>query len=102
MKTKKITLRDTDELIDFTENNPEVIYTQTYEMLNQSWKKNKEISLVDLFIITLTDDEEMDEVILTVHEDEWEPALEMGLVYFEEVENYEMCIKIKKLLETIN
>jgi len=102
MKTKKLTLKDTDELINFTENNPEVIYTQTYEMLNQSWKKNKEISLVDLFIITLTDDEEMDEVILTVNEDEWEPALEMGLVYFEEVENYEMCIKIKKLLETIN
>ena len=89
MKTKKITLRETDELIDFTENNPDVIYTQTYEMLNRSWKKNKKISLVDLFIITLTDDEEMDEVILTVHEDEWEPALEMGLVYFEEVENYE-------------
>lgn len=102
MEIKKLTLKDTDELINFTENNPEVIYIQTYEMLNQSWKKNKKISIVDLFIITLTDDEEMDEVILTVNKDEWEPALEMGLVYFEEVENYEMCIKIKKLLETIN
>lgn len=102
MKIKKLTLRDTDELINFTENNPDVIYIQTYEMLNQSWKKNKKISIVDLFIITLTDDEEMDEVILTVHEDEWAPALEMGLVYFEEVEDYEMCSKIKKLLETIN
>ena len=58
--------------------------------------------MVDLFIITLTDDEEMDEVVLTVNEDEWAPALEMGLVYFEEVEDYEMCTKIKKLLETIN
>jgi hypothetical protein len=58
--------------------------------------------MVDLFIITLTNDEEMDEVILTVNKDEWAPALEMGLVYFEEVEDYEMCIKVKKLLETIN
>ena len=102
MKTKKLTLRDTDELIDFTENNPEVIHIQTYEMLNHLWKKSKKISMVDLFIVTLTDDEEMDEVILTVNEDEWSPALEMGLVYFEEVEDYEMCNKIKKLLETIN
>jgi hypothetical protein len=102
MKIKNLTLRDTDELIEFTENNPDVIYIQTYERLNHSWKKNKKISIVDLFIITLTDDEEMDEVVLTVNEDEWAPALEMGLVYFEEVEDYEMCIKIKKLLETIN
>ena len=102
MKTKKLTLRDTDELIDFTENNPEVIHIQTYEMLNHLWKKSKKISMVDLFIVTLTDDEEIEEVILTVNEDEWEPALEMGLVQFEEVEDYEMCSKVKKLLETIN
>ena len=102
MKVKNLTLKDTDALIEFTENNPDVIYIQTYEVLNHYWKKNKKISIVDLFIITLTDDEEMDEVVLTVNEDEWSPALEMGLVYFEEVEDYEMCIKIKKLLETIN
>jgi hypothetical protein len=57
--------------------------------------------MVDLFIVTLTDEEEIEEVVLTVNEDEWEEALEIGLVYFEEVEDYEMCIKIKKLLETI-
>ena len=102
MKAKKLTLRNTDELVEYTETNPGVIHIQTYDMLNHLWRKNKKISMVDLFIITLTDDEEMDEVILTVNEDEWEPALEMGLVYFEEVEDYEMCIKVKKLLETLN
>jgi hypothetical protein len=102
MKTKKLTLRDTDALVEYTESHPEVIHIQTYEMLNHLWKKNKKISMVDLFIVTLTEDEEMDEVILTVNEDEWEPALEMGLVYFEEIEDYEMCIKVKKLLETLN
>jgi hypothetical protein len=101
MKVKELTLRDTDAVVEYTEDNPDVIYTQTYNMLNHTWKKNKKISMVDLFIITLTDDEEMDEIILTVNDDEWEPALEMGLVYFEEVEDYEMCIQIKKLLETI-
>lgn len=101
MKVKELTLRDTDAVVEYTENNPDVIYSQTYNVLNHTWKKNKKISMVDLFIITLTDDEEMDEIILTVNDDEWEPALEMALVYFEEVENYEKCIEIKKLLETI-
>ena len=101
MKAKKLTLRDTDELVEYTESHPEVIHIQTYEMLNHLWKKNKKISMVDLFIITLTDEEEIEEVVLTVNEDEWEEALEIGLVYFEEVEDYEMCSKIKKLLETL-
>ena len=102
MKAKKLTLRDTDALVEYTEAHPEVIHIQTYEMLNHLWKKNKKISMVDLFIVTLTDEEEIEEVVLTVNEDEWEEALEIGLVYFEEVEDYEMCNKIKKLLETIN
>lgn len=102
MKAKKLTLRDTDELVEYTESHPEVIHIQTYEMLNHLWKKNKKISMVDLFIVTLTDEEEIEEVVLTVNEDEWEEALEIGLVYFEEVEDYEMCSKIKKLLETLN
>ena len=102
MKIKKLTLRDTDALVEYTEAHPEVIHIQTYEMLNHLWKKNKKISMVDLFIVTLTDEEEIEEVVLTVNEDEWEEALEIGLVYFEEVEDYEMCSKIKKLLETLN
>jgi hypothetical protein len=101
MKAKKMTLRDLDELIDFSENEPEQIHLQTYKMLNQEWNKNKKYSVVDLFIVELTDDEEMEEVILTVQENEWERALELGLEHFEESENYEMCAKVKKLLETI-
>jgi hypothetical protein len=101
MKAKKMTLRDLDELIDFSENEPEQIHLQTYKMLNQEWNKNKKFSIVDLFVVELTDDEEMEEVILTVQENEWERALELGLEHFEESENYEMCAKVQKLLETI-
>ena len=62
MKAKKLTLRDTDALVEYTEAHPEVIHIQTYEMLNHLWKKNKKISMVDLFIVTLTDEEEIEEV----------------------------------------
>lgn len=101
MKAKKMILKDLEELIDFSENEPEQIHLQTYKMLNQEWNKNKKFSIVDLFVVELTDDEEMEEVILTVQEDEWERALELGLEHFELVENYEMCAKVKKLIETI-
>jgi hypothetical protein len=101
MKTKKMSLKDLDDLIKFTQDNPEVIHIQTYKMLSQEWKKSKTFSLIDLFIIELTDDEELNEVVLTVQPDEWEKALQLGLEYFEIIEDYEMCSKVHKLMETI-
>ena len=94
-------LKDLDALIEFSTNEPEQIHNQTYKMLKQEWNKNKKFSVVDLFVVELTDDEEMEEVILTVQEHEWEAALELGLEHFESTENYEMCSKVLKLLETI-
>ena len=101
MKAKKMTLKDLDVLIDFSENEPDQIHNQTYKMLNQEWNKNKKFSIVDLFVVELTDDDEMEEVILTVQKHEWKRALKLGLKHFESVENYKMCAKVKKLLETI-
>ena len=96
-----MSLKDLDDLIRFTERNPGVIHIQTYKMLNQEWKKSKTFSLVDLFVIELTDDPELNEVILTVQPDEWDKALQLGLDYFEIIEDYEMCSKVHKLIETI-
>ena len=101
MKAKKMTLKDLDALIDFSENEPDQIHNQTYKMLNQEWNKNKKFSIVDLFVVELTDDEEMEEVILTVQEHEWERALELGLEHFESTENYEMCAHLKKFIDKL-
>jgi hypothetical protein len=101
MKVKTMSLKDLNDLIKFTERNPGVIHIQTYKMLNQEWKKSKTFSLVDLFVIELTDDEELNEVILTVQPNEWDKALQLGLEYFEIIEDYEMCTKVHKLMETI-
>jgi len=40
-------------------------------------------------------------VILNVQPNEWDKALQLGLEYFEVVENYKMCSKVHTLLETI-
>ena len=101
MPAKHLTLKNLAELMEFSENNSEQIHQQTFKVLNHEWKKTKVFNEVELFVVKLTDDEELEEVVLTVQDYEWETALELGLEHFEEVENYEMCSKVKKLLETI-
>ena len=101
MPAKHLVLNDLAELMDFSENNPEQIHLQTYKVLSQEWKKTKAFSEVELFVVKLSNDEELEEVVLTVQDYEWETALELGLEHFESTENYEMCSKVQKLLETI-
>jgi len=96
-----MTLKDLDEAIDFQLNNKKLIYTQTFKSLKKEWNKNKKFSIVDLFQINLSEDEDLEEIILTVMPDEWVEALMLGLEYFEEYEDYSMCSEINKLLTEI-
>ena len=101
MKAKELTLLDIDELNEYTSANPDIIHDHTYKMMNYMWNKTKSFSKIDLFIITLTDDEEVDEAILTLADDEWLQALSLILAHFEKIENYEMCSKVNKLINKI-
>lgn len=101
MKAKEVTLLDLDELNDYTSSNPDIVHGHTYNMMNYMWNKTKSFSKIDLFIITLTDDDDIDEAILTLSDDEWPEALEIILSYFETTENYEMCTNVNKLLNKI-
>lgn len=101
MKSKEITLLDIDELNKYTSSNSNIIYIHTYKMMNYMWNKTKSFSNIDLFIITLTDDNDVDEAILTLSNNEWIQALSLILLHFEKEENYEMCDKVNKLLNKI-
>jgi hypothetical protein len=70
-------------------------------MLNWVYKKKKKPTSIELLVIELTNDEDLDEAILNVEDWEWELALELGLKFFEEQEEYEMCAKVNELLITI-
>ena len=62
------------------------------------WNKNKKPIDIDLFNIDFEDDEEYDNIILTIYSTEWVKALELGLEYFVEQEEYETCAQIRNLL----
>lgn len=101
MKPIKLKMKDMDSVLEYTTENPAVIHHQTYKMLDWIYSKKKKPTTIELLVIELTDDEDLDEAILNVEDWEWETALKMGLKFFEEQEEYEMCSKVNKLLTTI-
>jgi hypothetical protein len=101
MKPKKLRFREVEDLMEFHEVNQGVIHLETFKVLKREWTKRKKCVDVDLFEVELTDDPEMEEVILNVLSEEWIKALEMALEYFEDNEQYETCSQINKLIKTI-
>ena len=101
MKIKQLIFRDLDEMMEYNENHSEKIHEQTFKSLKYEWNKNKKTVDTDIFQIFFEDDEEYEDMLLTIYANEWEHALEIALEFFENIENYEMCAKINKLLTSI-
>jgi len=101
MKPIKMKMKDMDSVLEYATENPSIIHHQTYKMLESVFKVKKKPTSINLLVIELTDDEDLDEAILNVEAFEWEIALEMGLKFFEKKEEYEMCSKVKGLLDKI-
>lgn len=101
MKPKRFRFREFEDFMDFNEKNQGFIHFETFKALKRKWTQHKKFVDVDIIEIELTDDEEMEEIILNVLSEEWIKALEMGLEYFEDVEEYEKCIPINSLLKSI-
>ena len=101
MKVIKMTMRDMDEVLEYTIKNPKAIHNQTFEMIKFAHSSNKKLKSISLFKFKLTDDEDLDGAILNVEKHEWELALELGLKFYEDVEEYEMCTKVNELLNKI-
>lgn len=98
MKAKQLKFKDLDELMEFNENQVHDIHLHTFKYLRYEWNKNKKLNDIDLFNVDFEDDEEYDNIVLTIYSNEWVKALELGLEYFVEQEEYETCAHIRNLL----
>ena len=98
MKAKQLKFKNLDELMEFNENQIRDIHLHTFKFLRCEWNKNKKPSDIDLFNVDFEDDEEYDNIVLTIYSTEWVKALELGLEYFVEQEEYETCAHIRNLL----
>ena len=98
MKAKQLKFKDLDELMEFNESQVRDIHLHTFKFLRCEWNKNKNFSDIDLFNVDFEDDDEYDNIVLTIYSNEWVKALEIGLDYFVEQEEYETCAQIRNLL----
>lgn len=98
MKAKQLKFKDLDELMEFNENQVRDIHLHTFKFLRYEWNKNKKPSDIDLFNVDFEDDDEYENIVLTIYSNEWVKALEIGLEYFVEQEEYETCAQIRNLL----
>jgi predicted nucleotidyltransferase len=98
MKAKQLKFKNLDELMEFNEDQAHDIHLHTFKFLRQEWNKNKKFSDIDLFNVDFEDDEEYDNIVLTIYSTEWVKALELCLEYFVEQEEYETCAQIRNLL----
>lgn len=98
MKIKQLKFKNLDALMEFNENQVRDMHLHTFKFLRQEWNKNKKFSDVDLFNVDFEDDDEYDSIVLTIYSTEWVKALEIGLDYFVEQEEYETCAQIRNLL----
>lgn len=98
MKTKYLKFKNLEEFMEYNEDQSRLIHLHTFKFLRQEWNKNKSFNDIDLFHIDFEDDEEYDNIILTIYSNEWVKALELGLDYFVEQEEYETCAQIRNLL----
>jgi hypothetical protein len=101
MKAKQLKFKDLDELMEFNESQVREIHLHTFKYLRCEWNKNKNFSDIDLFNVDFEDDDEYDNIVLTIYSNEWIKALEIGLDYFVEQEEYETCAQIRNLLTKI-
>jgi len=79
------------------EGNADIIHRRTVEMIDIGY--NNGMDIVTLFQLPDTFDGK--EIFLNLHWDRWVENLNDALVYFESIEDYEMCSYAKDVLERI-
>ena len=92
---KSYTFKNEDSFVDFMETPNREIYYTIWKSIDYAYSTKKNLAYVaEVFI------EEEDKTLdLIVNQIEWENSLNLALKFFEKEEEYEMCIKIKKLIE---
>ena len=72
-----------------------MLFIETLNEIEQCLKSGNEIANVANFSIG------ENIVVINVDKEDWESHLDVSLIYFEGVEDYEICLEIKKLLSSL-
>ena len=81
------------EIIDFIQNEKDLLFTETINEIKNSIKNNEKIANVANLMVN-------DDVItINVEKSDWSSHLNFSIAYFERIEDYETCIEINNILK---
>lgn len=72
-----------------------MLFIETFVEIKECIKNDSEVANVANFFINDT------AVIINVEKVDWKAHLETSLVFFENIEDYEICLEIKELINTL-
>jgi hypothetical protein len=81
------------EIINFIQNEKDLLFTETLNEIKNSIKNNEKIANVANLMVN-------DDVItINVEKSDWSSHLNFSIAYFERIEDYETCIEINNILK---
>ena len=93
----KIKLKNLKEVNDYLRDNKDIFHTTIIKKITHGWKKKLKVVEVAEFLVK----EHNTLITISIEEDDWSESLHLALYYYERTEEYEKCIKIKKLISDI-
>ena len=72
-----------------------MLFIETFNVIKECIKDGSDVANAANFYINGS------AVIINVEREDWPSHLETSLIFFENIEDYEICIEIKELLNTL-
>jgi hypothetical protein len=88
-----------EDITQYIKDEKETFTNAIISAIKRGWKEKLHIVEVVEFIIN--DENDVGSLVISIDEDDWNESLHLALNHFESVEDYEQCLRLKKLIEDI-
>ena len=91
----KLKVKSYKEISDFIRDEKDLLFSTIIESIEEACKTNLKTILIAEFDIV------GDVMTIEIEENDWSESLHVALYYYEEIEKYEKCSKIRNLIDDI-
>lgn len=84
-----------EDIVSFLYNQKRMLFIYTFNEIKKCIKNNSDIVNVANFYINES------AVVIDVKKSDWETHLKTSLIFFEDIEDYEICLEIKEFINTL-
>lgn len=86
-----------EDINEYLQEEKEIFFTAIIDSIEKAWQEKLDVVLVAEFFVN------GDETVLSIEmsDEDWKESLHLALYHFEEIEDYEYCIRINKLMDEI-